>query len=1010
MLPSGEEIAPSCTRSFQRNPRHAPSRADRRPPEPRGKSRHHHDDSFSFGGPRVGDGTGREVARGIERLIGAGGKERRVCAPESQQFASDEQLDPAVLPVAEQICSGRWCGERGELVLALFVIDRAAIIRIDQTEIPEFRPLINIRHARDRQFEHQIFEDFGNASAGETPFRAGAPHGLRLRILRPLLPCGMKLLAVRSAKQFARRVEPLESRIAPAAAFSPGAVELSQLDEGSGTHLLDSTGTFISELGGPAGDFNADGLEDFVVAWWDGTAGPQNTGSNGDVYVVFGRPDGFSAEFDVSSLNGTNGFHIRGETQGDDLGSSIAGIGDFNGDQIDDLAIGAEFAGPAAFSEPGSIYVIFGRPGPFEAEFDLASLDGTNGFRFDGPFDRVGLGRGLSSAGDFNADGFKDFLASTDRGLAYLVFGTDATLPPVLAVSDLNVANGFTITGEEFDFFFPGSIGGGGDFNGDGFDDVILGAPDTIISNQRTGAAYILYGSAAAQPSTVDVTALPSEARFRMGGSNPGDLAGLAVSFAGDINNDGFADAIIAAPVADECYVVFGRSSNERPNLRPSQLNGLNGFRIEQTGFVRTVWAAGDVNGDGFGDIIIPANAVNRSEFDPQTSAMVLFGKADGYAPARSLASFTALERLRVDGLESGGSFSPIQLNTAGDVNSDGFDDLIATGRRDGAYLIFGSPAVELNPSKLVFSDSDGDKVVVQLAAGELSRGDLKFALHNDLVLLEKVNLTGKSDLAAGVLSISVKKATTGDGLVNVGEIDAQGLNLERVKIIGDLTSLKAGAGAGAENGIDKIKAVSFGAARTSFPNIVPEVDVSGSIDKLVIARGVSGMTAVSAGNFGQIRIGADLTETTFHGVGATDPIGFAFGIVEIGGDMRNSSFLGGYDVAGTAVNGDATIGRIVVRGTFEASNIVAGMADISEDGFGRNDTVIPGSNETILSRIATVVLGSVLGTTAAGDHFGITAEQIDKAKIGGARLPMTDGKDVFLVAPGQGDVRVAEV
>ena len=137
---------------------------------------------------------------------------------------------------------------------------------------------------------------------------------------------------------------------------------------------------------------------------------PDGKDDAGQSYVVFGHGDGFAASLDLGTLDGVNGFRIDGIDQGDLAGISVSGAGDVNGDGIGDLIVGAAGADPETDGAAGESYVIYGHRGSFTASFDLESLDGLNGFRLDGINTSDLSGYSVAGAGDINGDGFDDLV------------------------------------------------------------------------------------------------------------------------------------------------------------------------------------------------------------------------------------------------------------------------------------------------------------------------------------------------------------------------------------------------------------------------------------------------------------------------------------------------------------------------------------------------------------------------------------------------------------------------
>ena len=366
---------------------------------------------------------------------------------------------------------------------------------------------------------------------------------------------------------------------------------------------------------------------------------------------------------------------FQGTADGDYAGAAVAGAGDVDGDGYDDVLVGSPRA-DAGGSNAGDAYLLLG---PLSGTIDLSAADAV----LSGLAASDLAGTALAGLGDWNSDGYDEIIigsygddsGSSGAGAAYIFEG------PVSSGSMTDASA--TILGAADNDGLGYSVASAGDVNADGVPDIIVGASASDTSGTNAGSSYLFAGPISGQLGTESALA-------SFHGAVEGDSAGWSVASAGDINGDALADLIIGAPSNDNTGTDAGMAAIFLGT--PTGSVSLSAADASLTGVVAgdyagySVAGAGDVNGDGYADVVVGAYGADDSTSGGGT-AYILWGPLAG---SKSLGDAETI----VMGDSASGRLG-ISVAAAGDINSDGQADVLLGADRyygglGAAYLVLG--------------------------------------------------------------------------------------------------------------------------------------------------------------------------------------------------------------------------------------------------------------------------------------------------------------------------------
>lgn len=414
---------------------------------------------------------------------------------------------------------------------------------------------------------------------------------------------------------------------------------------------------------------------------------------------------------DIAKLQKSDGILLNYHAPNDwiFMGNKASGVGDVNGDGYDDVALSAGDAD----DQYGVVTVAFGGARKtLPRTIELSLLDGRDGFMVLANEQRVD--NPIGGRGDIDADGYDDIVVGHENDASvWITYGRSKFPAEVLYGEDPDGKKALLVTSPEKDSTFPNSVAIIGDMNGDGFDDFAMGDANALTEGGRTGATYVVFGrKRGGGPGKLSIRDLNGRNGFRIVGGAVGEAAGSLVAPAGDFNGDGLADLLVGAPYAKpggrkiggRLYVVFGRTGRFPAELRLAELDGRTGFAIpgvlpgDELGRLGSATTAGDVNGDEADDIVLSAAESPSSNF--ARASFVVFGqKRASFAKSLDLRKLNAKSGFRVRP-------SDVAVSGVGDVNSDGFADVLFSGGYDpkkNGYLLLGQAQF---PKDIVFGET----------------------------------------------------------------------------------------------------------------------------------------------------------------------------------------------------------------------------------------------------------------------------------------------------------------
>ncbi|MGD8399277.1 MAG: PKD domain-containing protein [Anaerolineae bacterium] len=422
----------------------------------------------------------------------------------------------------------------------------------------------------------------------------------------------------------------------------------------------DQAGAWFGVSVSSAGDVDDDGYDDVIVGAWYYDAGATDSGR---AYLFYGSEQGLSTTpgwiADPPYIN-TYGF----------FGVVVGTAGDVNGDGYDDIMV-AMTNYDYTSSDEGAIFVWYGSETGPGSTYDWFA-------RGDALYAHLGWDCG--TAGDIDGDGYDDIIAGAYRydqatvSHAYVWLGSGTGLGADGVPSNAD----WTATSDQPLSAFGTHVGSAGDVNGDGYGDVFVGAPEYSNTENDEGMVFVWHGSAtglgvSGEPSNADWAAESDQTDAQLSGTWSSSPQEGCVGTAGDVNGDGYGDFMAGSNVyntpetnAGALFLWYGSATGLGEQGNPSNADWYALGDQANTLFSSAAGTAGDVNGDGYDDVVVGGRSFS------QGLAAAWFGSETGLGEYGTPGNAD----WSVDSGQSGSQFG-YALATAGDVNGDGLADII---------------------------------------------------------------------------------------------------------------------------------------------------------------------------------------------------------------------------------------------------------------------------------------------------------------------------------------------